>query len=157
MLYQDWFLQRYNNYWKNKLQQQQIQDLQKQVQNLQNQVHTIQDSKSAFKSVFESAFKSASESVYEPVYKFISESVSVPAEWKEQLQLLTSKQSLLITAESVFLIQSCSHHASYRSFYFWASNQHLYHHNNQYWLSYYNINKFFQMYNNNQNTIYDFE
>ena len=62
-LYQDWSSQRYNNYWKNKLQQQQIQDLQKQVQNLQNQVNTVQDNKFALSASIllasEPALKSA--------------------------------------------------------------------------------------------------
>ena len=107
-------------------------------------MHTVQDSKSAL-----SAF-----------ILFVSEPASESAQFSvsEQFQLSVSKQSLLIMTESAILIQSLSsYHAFYdhKSFHFYSLNQHL-HHDNQYWLSYYDINKSFQMYDDDQNAIYDF-
>lgn len=93
-LYQDWPSQKYSCYWKNKIMQ-----------------LTLNQSVQA---VFKSAFKPASELIYESVYKSASEPAFKPAEQKKQLQLLTSKQSLLIITESVIFIQFCfSYHASY--------------------------------------------
>ena len=87
-LYQDWFLQEYSCYWENKIMQ----------------LKLNQSVQAVFKSVSESIFKFIFKSVYESVYKFTSESAAEFVEWKKQLQLSASKQSLLIIAEFVFFI-----------------------------------------------------
>src|SRR5437667_18198 len=86
---------------------------------------SIQDLNQSIQAVFKSVSEFVSELIFtavlKSVYELISKSVSKPAEQKEQLQLSASKQSLLITVESVILIQSCSsHHVCYshRKFYF---------------------------------------